>query len=79
HITTMTGCRQQKPKNGLTKCPDLVDHYNKQAEYYGHACQKAPSVVVTKGWGSHDLLADLGNNDSTHLKSPLLVTNQSVY
>ena len=19
--------RQQKPKNGLTKCPDLVDHY----------------------------------------------------
>ncbi|WP_429123513.1 hypothetical protein, partial [Aeromonas veronii] len=24
---TMTGCRQQKPKNGLTKCPDLVDHY----------------------------------------------------
>ncbi|WP_429070946.1 hypothetical protein, partial [Aeromonas veronii] len=26
--TTMTGCRQQKPKLGLTKCPDLVDHYN---------------------------------------------------
>ena len=24
----MTGCRQQKPKIGLTKCPDLVDHYN---------------------------------------------------
>jgi hypothetical protein len=23
----MTGCRQQKPKNGLTKCPDLVDRY----------------------------------------------------
>ncbi len=23
----MTGYRQQKPKNGLTKCPDLVDHY----------------------------------------------------
>ncbi|WP_234915367.1 hypothetical protein, partial [Aeromonas veronii] len=22
-----TGYRQQKPKNGLTKCPDLVDHY----------------------------------------------------
>ncbi len=21
------GYRQQKPKNGLTKCPDLVDHY----------------------------------------------------
>ena len=24
----MTGYRQQKPKIGLTKCPDLVDHYN---------------------------------------------------
>ncbi|WP_080741242.1 GIY-YIG nuclease family protein [Aeromonas veronii] len=24
----MTGYRQQKPKNSLTKCPDLVDHYN---------------------------------------------------
>jgi predicted deacylase len=23
----MTGCRQQKPRFGLTKCPDLVDHY----------------------------------------------------
>lgn len=22
----MTGCHQQKPKIGLTKCPDLVDH-----------------------------------------------------
>jgi hypothetical protein len=32
------------------------------------ACQKAPSVVVTWGWGSHDLLADLGNNaDSNSL------------
>ncbi|WP_219306455.1 hypothetical protein, partial [Aeromonas hydrophila] len=28
HIATMTGYRQQKPKIGLTKCPDLVDHYN---------------------------------------------------
>ncbi|MFQ2098813.1 hypothetical protein ACK33Q_20310, partial [Aeromonas veronii] len=25
---TMMGYRQQKPKIGLTKCPDLVDHYN---------------------------------------------------
>ncbi|MFQ1760932.1 hypothetical protein ACK37B_18715, partial [Aeromonas veronii] len=24
--------------------------------------QKAPSVTVTWGWGSHDCLADLGNN-----------------
>ncbi len=23
----MTGYRQQKPRIGLTKCPDLVDHY----------------------------------------------------
>ncbi|BEE18821.1 transposase [Aeromonas enteropelogenes] len=23
----MTGCRQQEPRIGLTKCPDLVDHY----------------------------------------------------
>lgn len=23
----MTGCRQQKPRIGLTKCPSLVDHY----------------------------------------------------
>ncbi|MGY3953819.1 hypothetical protein ACW5WG_21505, partial [Aeromonas salmonicida] len=28
------------------------------------ACQKAPSVTVTWGWGNHDLLADLGNNAS---------------
>ncbi|MGY3892238.1 hypothetical protein ACW5W6_21725, partial [Aeromonas mytilicola] len=27
HINTMTGSRQQKPRIGLTKCPDLVDHY----------------------------------------------------
>ncbi len=24
----MTGYRQHKPRFGLTKCPDLVDHYN---------------------------------------------------
>jgi hypothetical protein len=23
----MTGCRQHKPRLGLAKCPDLVDHY----------------------------------------------------
>ncbi|MFB2950798.1 hypothetical protein, partial [Aeromonas veronii] len=35
------------------------------ATIYEHpwsACKKAPSVAVTRGWGSHDLLADLGNN-----------------
>ncbi|MGS3153272.1 hypothetical protein ACB268_21345, partial [Aeromonas sanarellii] len=35
---------------------------HKQTEYLGPTCQKAPSVEVTWGWGSHDLLADLGNN-----------------
>ncbi|MGY3953807.1 hypothetical protein ACW5WG_21410, partial [Aeromonas salmonicida] len=27
HINTMTGYRQQRPRIGLIKCPDLVDHY----------------------------------------------------
>ncbi|WP_447734065.1 hypothetical protein, partial [Aeromonas veronii] len=31
-------------------------------EYPWPTCQKAPSVAVTWGWRSHDLLADLGNN-----------------
>ncbi|WP_231867098.1 hypothetical protein, partial [Aeromonas enteropelogenes] len=35
---------------------------HKQAEYPGPTCQKTSSVAVTQGWGSHDLLADLGNN-----------------
>ncbi|WP_429072537.1 hypothetical protein, partial [Aeromonas veronii] len=34
---TMTGCRQQKPKLGLTKCPDLVDHYSLRMFFYN--CQ----------------------------------------
>ncbi|MFQ1761124.1 hypothetical protein ACK37B_19725, partial [Aeromonas veronii] len=33
---------------------------------------KAPSVTVTWGWGSHDCLADLGNNAAaSHKKIPL--------
>ncbi|EPC4036726.1 TPA: hypothetical protein ACNUUU_003396, partial [Aeromonas salmonicida subsp. salmonicida] len=35
---------------------------DKQTEHPWSACQKAPSVTVTWGWGNHDLLADLGNN-----------------
>ncbi|MEL3920534.1 hypothetical protein, partial [Aeromonas enteropelogenes] len=31
--------------------------------------QKASSVAVTQGWGSHDLLADLGNNAALSDKS----------
>ncbi len=30
----MTGCRQQKPRLGLTKCPDLVDHYNMSGQEF---------------------------------------------
>ncbi|MFQ2353259.1 hypothetical protein ACK32X_22360, partial [Aeromonas dhakensis] len=45
--------------------------------------QKTSSVAVTQGWGSHDLLADLGNNavhsaqQSLHmLQGRHLVSNQ---
>ncbi|MGL5032166.1 MAG: hypothetical protein ACRC5V_12635, partial [Aeromonas sp.] len=41
---------------------DGVCERNKQTEHPWSACKKAPSVAVTWGWGSHDLLADLGNN-----------------
>ncbi|MEZ6939956.1 hypothetical protein ACB035_15715, partial [Aeromonas sp. S12(2024)] len=40
---------------------------DKQTEQAWSASQKAPSVTVTWGWGSHDFLADLGNN--AHYKS----------
>ncbi|MGS4909948.1 hypothetical protein ACVDHI_17435, partial [Aeromonas sp. 25-248] len=29
---TMMGYRQQRPKIGLTVCPDLVDHYRRSKE-----------------------------------------------
>ncbi|MFM5466245.1 hypothetical protein ACET66_19865, partial [Aeromonas simiae] len=41
---------------------DGVCERDKQTEHPGSACQTAPIVAVTRGWGSHDLLADLGNN-----------------
>ncbi|MGL4356634.1 MAG: hypothetical protein ACRCTP_22815, partial [Aeromonas popoffii] len=41
---------------------DGVCERDKQTEHPWSACKKAPSVAVTRGWGSHDLLADLGNN-----------------
>ncbi|MGL6321373.1 Tn3 family transposase, partial [Aeromonas hydrophila] len=31
-INITEGSRQQKPKIGLTECPDLVDHYNRSFE-----------------------------------------------
>ncbi|MGL5032011.1 MAG: hypothetical protein ACRC5V_11820, partial [Aeromonas sp.] len=43
---------------------DGVCERNKQTEHPWSACKKAPSVAVTWGWGSHELLADLGNNAS---------------
>ncbi len=36
----MTGYRQQKPKNGLTKCPDLVDHYKLGYREMKHSLQQ---------------------------------------
>ncbi|MFM5091951.1 hypothetical protein ACEUBY_21110, partial [Aeromonas caviae] len=35
---------------------------HKQTEYPWSACQKAPSVTVTWGWGSCGLMVDLGNS-----------------
>ncbi|MGL5030579.1 MAG: hypothetical protein ACRC5V_04220, partial [Aeromonas sp.] len=46
---------------------DGVCERNKQTEHPWSACKKAPSVAVTWGWGSHDLLADLGNNAPIYL------------
>ena len=51
---------------------DGVCKRDKQIEYPGSACQTAPSVAVTWGWGGHDLRADLGNNAPTHLFAPSL-------
>ncbi len=47
---------------------DGVSERDKQTEHPWSACQKAPSVTVTWGWGNHDLLADLGNNAVCHDK-----------
>ncbi|MGL5031826.1 MAG: hypothetical protein ACRC5V_10870, partial [Aeromonas sp.] len=49
---------------------DGVCERNKQTEHPWSACKKAPSVAVTWGWGSHELLADLGNNADL----PLMIT-----
>ncbi|WP_323886621.1 hypothetical protein, partial [Aeromonas allosaccharophila] len=35
---------------------------DEQTECPWSACQKAPSVAVTWGWGSCGLMVDLGNN-----------------
>jgi len=41
---------------------DGVCWCNQQTEHPWSACQKAPSVTVTWGWGSCGLMVDLGNN-----------------
>ncbi|WP_043156534.1 hypothetical protein, partial [Aeromonas sp. HZM] len=38
-------------------------------EYPWSACQKAPSVTVTWGWGSCGLMVDLGNSAIVIFKS----------
>ncbi|MGL5030772.1 MAG: hypothetical protein ACRC5V_05240, partial [Aeromonas sp.] len=56
---------------------DGVCERNKQTEHPWSACKKAPSVAVTWGWGSHELLADLGNNaviNNKGAKAPLLTS-----
>ncbi|WP_290435585.1 hypothetical protein, partial [Aeromonas caviae] len=40
---------------------------HKQTEYPWSACQKAPSVTVTWGWGSCGLMVDLGNSAASRL------------
>jgi hypothetical protein len=45
-----------------SKRNDGVYERDKQTEHPWYACKKAPSVAVTWGWGSHGLLADLGNS-----------------
>ncbi|MDM5070195.1 hypothetical protein OB952_23100, partial [Aeromonas salmonicida] len=42
---------------------------HKQTEYPWSACQKAPSVTVTWGWGSCGLMVDLGNSAHKHKKA----------
>ncbi|MFM5043708.1 hypothetical protein, partial [Aeromonas caviae] len=41
---------------------------HKQTEYPWSACQKAPSVTVTWGWGSCGLMVDLGNSAVNRVK-----------
>ncbi|WP_421310852.1 hypothetical protein, partial [Aeromonas veronii] len=54
---TMTGYRQQKPKNGLTKCPDLVDHYKGLSSLLD-PLHNIPSIPEPKAnyWISSELL-----------------------
>ncbi|MEI4996192.1 hypothetical protein, partial [Aeromonas caviae] len=41
-----------------------------QTEYPWSACQKAPSVTVTWGWGSCGLMVDLGNSAEKTFTTP---------
>ncbi|WWR67091.1 hypothetical protein V6S06_12450, partial [Aeromonas hydrophila] len=43
-INTMMGYRQQRPKIGLTVCPDLVDHY--RLNLLQNSYQEFLSVII---------------------------------
>ncbi len=58
----MTGKISLRTYNGQVGGSDGVCWCNQQTEPPWSACQKAPSVTVTWGWGSRGLMVDLGNN-----------------
>jgi hypothetical protein len=58
----MTGKISLRTYNGQVGEVMAYDWCNQQTEHPWSACQKAPSVAVTWGWGRCDLMADLGNN-----------------
>jgi len=45
----MMGYRQQRPRIGLTVCPDLVDHYNLPSNHGGVLGMKSLSVADVEG------------------------------
>jgi len=50
----MTGYRQQKPRIGLTKCPDLVDHYNPAATHHHRTHQQLCQQDTQQGQTAPD-------------------------
>ena len=54
------------PATPLVPLVDPTEH--RIYEYPWSTCQKAPSVAVTRGWGSWCLMVDLGNNAAMRRK-----------
>ncbi|WP_368188572.1 hypothetical protein, partial [Aeromonas sp. R7-3] len=50
-INTMMGYRQQRPKIGLTVCPDLVDHYKPLVSRLSPAIGELQKVEAITGLG----------------------------